>query len=48
MNWCKSQKDRNWEDVMFSDKWILYLKVQGGIRWMMKINSICTKGQIYS
>ena len=34
--WCKRHKDKNWDDVMFSDEWIFYLKVPGGLRWVMK------------
>ena len=32
MNWCKRHKDRNWDDIMFSDKWTVYLKAPGGMR----------------
>ena len=36
MNWCKRHKDRNWDDVMFSDEWTFYLKAPGGMWWVMK------------
>ena len=40
MNWCKRQKIRNCDDVMFSDEWTFYLKASGGMRWVMKMNSM--------
>ena len=36
MNWCKRHKDRNCDDVMFSDEWTFYLKAPGGMRWVIK------------
>ena len=36
MNWSKYHKDRNWDNAMFLDKRIFYLKVPVGMRWMMK------------
>ena len=36
MNWCKRDKDRNWDNVMFSNDWTFYLKASGGMRWVMK------------
>ena len=44
MNWCKLHKDRNWEDVMFSDKWTFYLKATGGMRWVMKMKIMWFQG----
>ena len=31
MNWCIHHKDRNWDNVIFSDEWTFYLKAPG--RW---------------
>ena len=36
MNWCKRHKDRNWDDVMLSDKWTFYFKAPAEMIWMMK------------
>ena len=39
MNWYKRHKDKNWDDVKFSDKWTFYLKAPGGMR-LVKMNSM--------
>ena len=32
MNWHKRHKDKNWDDIIFSDEWTFYLKAHGGMR----------------
>ena len=41
MNWYKCHKDKNWDDVKFSDKWTFYLKAPGGMRWMIMNSMGC-------
>ena len=36
----KTHKDRNWDNVMFSDEWTFYLKAPGGMRCVIKINNM--------
>ena len=44
MNWCKRHKDRNWDNVMFSDEWTFYLKLQEEWDGWWKMNSMCHQG----
>ena len=32
MNLCRLYKDRNWNDLIFSEELIFYLKASGGMR----------------
>ena len=36
MNWCKCHKNKDWDDVMFSNEWTFYLKTPGGMKLVMK------------
>ena len=48
MNWCKSKKDRNNYNIMFSDEWIFNLKVSAGVSWWWKWALCSVKDQVYS
>ena len=49
MNWCKRHKDRNWDNVMFSDEWTFNLKAPEGIKISDEKWTVCgAKDQVYS
>ena len=40
MNWCKRHKVGNWDDLIFSDEWTFYLKLQEKWDGWLKINNM--------